>query len=130
MSSVWQTRHRLLLEWFEELVDWLGGEQPVAQAAVEEQAVRLLMGAVRLLRAHEVDTRGRCKFCGWTRWWRFWRRRRRCAVYSALGFAAEQNLDTVWWQLFEDVGKKSSLEQVRKWLEDRAAQTDQQSAAQ
>ena len=60
MSSVWATRYRLLREWLEELEDWLSGEQPVAYAVVEEQAVRLLMAAVRLLRQHEVNKRGQC----------------------------------------------------------------------
>lgn len=120
MSNVWTTRYRLLLEWLEELVDLLSGEEPIAQAVVEEQAVRLLMGAARLLREHEVDKRGQCRFCGRTRWrWPFRRRRRRCMVHSAFGFAAEQNLDTVWWQLFEDAGRKSSPREVRAWLEER-----------
>lgn len=121
MSSVWATRYRLLLEWLEELEDGLSGEQPVTYAVVEEQAVRLLMAAVRLLRQHEVNKRGQCKFCGWTRWgMRFWRRRRQCTVYIALGVAMEQSLDAVWWQLFEGVGRKVSLAEVREWVEERA----------
>ncbi len=121
MSSVWKTRYRLTLEWLEELVELLSGEEPLEQAVVEEQTVRLLMGAVRLLREHEVNKRGQCRFCGWTRRrWPFWRRRRRCTVYSTIGFAVEQNLDTVWWQLFEDAGRRSSLREVREWLEGRA----------
>lgn len=120
MSSVWQTRHRLLLEWLEELVDWLSGEDPVEQAVVQEQTVRLLMGAARLLREHEVNKRGQCNRCGRTRWtWRFWRRRRQCTVHSVLSFAAAQRLDAVWWQLFESAGRDSSLEEVREWLEER-----------
>lgn len=126
MSSIWQTRYRLILEWLEELVNRLSGEEPIEQAVVEEQAVRLLMGAVRLLREHEVNKRGQCRCCGWPRWkWPFWRRRRRCTVFSALGFAVEQNLDTVWWQLFEDAGRGFSFGEVRKWLEARASETAQ-----
>ncbi|MGH3815818.1 MAG: hypothetical protein ACRDUV_25775 [Pseudonocardiaceae bacterium] len=121
MSSVWTTRYRLLLEWCEELAGRLSDEQPVAEAAVEEQAVRLLMGTVRLLRQHEVNKRGQCKFCGWTRWgMRFWRRRRQCTVYSVLVFAVEQGLDAVWWQLSVDRGQKVTLAQVREWVEERA----------
>lgn len=121
MSSVWTTRYRLLLEWLEELEDRLSGEQPVVQAVVEEQIVRLLMAVVRLLRQHEVNKRGQCRFCGWTRWgMRFWRRRRQCTVYSALGLAMEQGLDEVWWQLFEAVGRKSTLAEVRAWMEERS----------
>ncbi|MCA1674729.1 MAG: hypothetical protein LC799_21895, partial [Actinobacteria bacterium] len=75
--------------------------------------MRLLMAAVRLLRQHEVNKRGQCKFCGWTRWvMRFWRRRRQCTVYSALVFAVEQDLDAVWWQLSTDRGQKVTLAQV------------------
>ena len=67
MSSVWKTRHRLIVEWVEELVDWLSGSEPAEQVAVEERTVRLLMGAVRLLSQHEINKRGQCRFCGWTR---------------------------------------------------------------
>ena len=119
MSSVWTTRYRLLLELLEELVNRLSDEQPVAPV-VEEQTVRLLMGAVRLLREHEVNESGQCRFCGWTRWrWRFWRRRWRCAVYSAFGFAMEQRSDVVWWQLFESMGREYSLVEVRTWMKER-----------
>lgn len=42
-------------------------------------------------------------------------------MYSALGFAMEQGLDVVWWQLFEAVGRKASLAEVREWVEERAS---------
>lgn len=108
MSSVWQTRHRLLREEIEELADRLSGDEPVGPSVVEEQTVRLLAAAVMLLRQHRINQRGQCRFCGWTRWrWRFWRRRRQCTVYRVLGFSMGQRLDEVRRQLFEQLGRSS-----------------------
>jgi len=100
MSTVWGTRYRLLLEQLEHLAHWLRADQPPDPAVVEDQAVRLLMGMFQLLRQHQVNKRGQCQFCGWTRRGRrLWRRRPRCTVYQALDFALGQPLDVVWWQL-------------------------------
>ncbi len=32
-----------------------------------------------------------------------------------------QNLDVVWWRVFDSVGRKSSLAEVRAWVAGRAA---------
>lgn len=120
MSNVWETRHRLLLEQCEALVDWLSGNEPIAQHLLEEQTVRLLMGVAGLLRQHQVSKRGRCAYCGWARWgWRFWRRRPQCTVFRIVDLAMGQGLDVVWWQLFAGVGREASLEDVREWVAER-----------
>ncbi|MGH3798365.1 MAG: hypothetical protein ACRDSP_26250 [Pseudonocardiaceae bacterium] len=117
MSTVWGTRYRLLLEQLEQLADRLGAQQPCEPMALEEQTVRLLMGVVRVLRQHEVNQRGRCRFCGWTRWgWRVWHRRPRCTVYRAFDVAMTQPVDVAWWQLFKDTGRDVTLGEVREWM--------------
>lgn len=100
MRSVCETRDRLLLERLEQLIERLGGEEPIEPSELTEQAVRLLTGAVMLLRQHRTNKRGQCRFCGRTRWaWRFWRGRPRCAVYQDFGFAFHQSMEWVWWRL-------------------------------
>lgn len=124
MSSVWETRSRLLREELQKLAEWLSDDAPRAPAALEEQVVRLLAAAIMLLRQHQVNKRGQCQFCGWTRWkWRFWRRRRRCTVHQVLELAMGQSLDVVWWRLFETVGRKRNLAEVRTWVAGKAADT-------
>jgi hypothetical protein len=119
MTTVWETRHRLLVEQLEQWVDWLSGEEPIEQAAVEEQAVRLLAAVVLLLEQHAVNKRGQCRFCGWTKWKRrFWNRRRRCTVFQAADRAMRQGLDVVWWELFNSVGRGVRLDEVRRWVEE------------
>jgi hypothetical protein len=96
VSNVWQTRSRLLLEQLEALADQLSGEEPITQPVLQDQTVRLLAGVVMLLRQHQVNKRGQCKYCGWTRrTWRLLRRRPQCTVYLALDFAMNQSLDLV-----------------------------------
>lgn len=110
MSNVWQTRHRLMLERLEELADQLRSMDPIAPAILEGQTVRLLAGAVMLLRQHELNRRGQCRYCRWTRrTWRLWHRRPQCTVYRALNFALGQRIDTLWWQLLEDHKTQSKL---------------------
>lgn len=87
----------------------------------EEQIVRLLTGVLGLLRQHQVNKQGQCRFCGWTRWrWRWWRRRPQCTVYRAFDFAMGQPPDIVWWQLVKSMGRTSTLDEVREWLTQRA----------
>jgi hypothetical protein len=120
VSNIWETRSRLFLEELEKLVEWLSGDAPKVPATLEEQTVRLLTMAVVLLRQHQVNKRGQCQHCGWTRWqWRFWRRRRRCTVHQALDFSVGQSLDVVWWRLLEAVGRQWSLAEVRAWIAGR-----------
>jgi hypothetical protein len=77
--------------------------------------------AVVLLRQHQVNKRGQCQYCGWTRWqWRFWRGWRRRTVHEALDLGMGQSLDVVWWRLLETVGRQWSLVEVRAWLAGRA----------
>lgn len=124
MSNVWGTRYRLLVERLEERVEWLSGEEPLEPEKVEEQGLRLLNAAVALLRQHEVNKRGQCQFCGWTRWkWRFWRARPRCTVFRALDRAMGQGMDVVWWELFNGVGREVGLDEVRGWVKGRASDT-------
>lgn len=40
MSSVWETRNRLVLEYIERLADQLRSKEPIAPPALEEQTVR------------------------------------------------------------------------------------------
>jgi hypothetical protein len=103
VSNVWQTRYRLLLEQLEALASQLSGEEPITQPVLQDQTVRLLAGVVMLLRQHQVNKRGQCKYCGWTRrTWRLLRRRPQCTVYLALDFAMNQSLDLVWQRLLVD----------------------------
>ena len=46
-------------------------------------------------------------------------------MYSAFGFAIEQSLDVVWWQLFESAGRKTSLTDVRSWMTGQSPETAQ-----
>lgn len=119
---MWETRSRLYLEKVDRLAEWLSNDEPRTPAALEEQTVRLLAVTVMLLRQHWVNKRGQCQFCGWTRWkWRWWRRRRQCTVHRALDLALGQSLDVVWWRVFECVGRKTSLAEVRAWVAGTAA---------
>jgi len=99
VNNVWQTRHRLMLEQLNELADRLRSEEPIAPAALEEQAVRLLAGVVMLLGQHQLNKRGQCPFCAASHRWRFWQRRPQCAVYRTIDFVMRQPLDVVWQQL-------------------------------
>jgi len=120
MTTVWKTRHRLLVEKLEEWADWLGGDEPRESVVVEERALRLLAAAVVLLAQHAVNKRGQCKFCRWTRWkWRFLRRRRKCTVFQALDRAMAQGVDVVWWEVLVSVGRDVELGEVREWVEGR-----------
>lgn len=117
MIAVHEVRYRLLSEQLEQWVEKLSGEEPVEPEAVKELTVRLLAMAVILLKQHQVNQRGQCRYCGWTRWnWRFWIRRPPCTVCSTLGFAMKQRLDVVWWRLFGSVERHFSLEEVRRWV--------------
>lgn len=100
VSNVWETRYRLLLEQLETLANQLSNQEPIAQAALNDQVVRLLAGVVMLLRQHRVNKRGQCHSCG--RWWRFWQSQPHCAVYRCVNFALRQPLHWVWRQLLED----------------------------
>lgn len=103
MSNVWETRHRLVLDYLEKVVGQLRSNEQVAPAELEEQLLRLLTGVLMLLRQHRVNKRGQCKYCGWTRWtWRFWCRRPQCAVYLSFDFALRQSLDVVWQRVLAD----------------------------
>jgi hypothetical protein len=118
VSSLWETRYRLVLQQLGELAERLSGAKPMAPAALEEWIVKLLATMLMLLRQHHINKRGQCRFCGWTSWkWRFWRRR--CTVYVALDYAMRQSLDVVWWKVFVELGREVSLEDVRRWNGER-----------
>lgn len=117
MIHVQEVRYQLIFEQLEQWVEKLGDEDPVKPEEVKELAVRLLAMAAMLLRQHEVNKRGQCKFCGCAPWnWRFWNRRPQCTVCSTLSFAMEQEFAVTWWRLFGSVGKQASLEEVRRWV--------------
>lgn len=108
------------MEQLEQWVRGLSGEEPVEPVVVEEQLARLLMSTVRLLKHHEVNGRGQCRFCGWTRWKRrIWHRRPRCTVFQAVDRATSEGLDVVWWELFAACGREVGLGEVREWVEGR-----------
>jgi hypothetical protein len=100
VSNVWQTRYRLLLEQLEELADQLSGEEPITQPVLEDQTVRLLAGVLMLLRQHQLNGQGQCKYCGWR--WRLWHGHPLCTVYRSVDFAMRQPLDVVLKRLRED----------------------------
>lgn len=112
MSNIQEAQYWLLRKQLEQWVAKLGNEEPIEQEAVKELAVRLLTMAVMLLQQHVVNKRGRCRFCRWMR-------RPRCSVCGTLNLVMRQGLDVVWWQLFEKVGRQTSLEQVREWVTER-----------
>lgn len=101
MSNVWETRHRLFSEELQQLAEWLCDDEPRASAACEEQTVRLLAMAVTLLRQHQVNKRGQCQLCGWTRWrWnlaevRAWLAERAVDVGATVPAETAQGAETV-----------------------------------
>jgi hypothetical protein len=100
MNNVWQARCRVLVERLETLARQLGKKQQIPPTAFEEHTVRLLAGAIMMLRQHQVNKRGQCKYCAWTsRTWWLWHRRPQCTVCPSLDFAMSQPLDLVWEQL-------------------------------
>jgi hypothetical protein len=116
MSTVWGTKHRLLVERCAELVDRLCGPVPVEPVLLEEQLVRLLLVVLRLLEQHDLNTRGRCRYCRWpNRSWRFWSRKPRCSIFRAVDQSMGQELAVVWWQLFAAIGRDVGLDEVRAW---------------
>lgn len=124
VSSVQETWHRLFREELAELADRLSGKKSISPALTEDQIVKLLAVVAILLRQHQINKRGHCKSCGWTRWkWRPWSRRPPCTVYRAVSFVIGQGMDEVWWRLFDSVGKEWSLVEVREWLQGRAPDT-------
>lgn len=103
MSNVWQTRHRLMLQQLEKLADQLRNKEPIAPAVLEEQTVRLVVGAIMLLSQHTVNKRGQCQYCRRAkRIWRLWRRRPKCTVYRVFSFALTQRPETLWRRLLND----------------------------
>ena len=103
MSNVWQTRCRVLLERLEALARKLRQDEPVVPTALDEHTARLLVGVVMVLRKHQVNKYGQCRYCAWTsRTWQFWQKRPQCTVYLSLDFAMSQPLDLVWGQLLAD----------------------------
>lgn len=121
ISGAPQECYRIFRGELEKLADRFSGEKAVSPAVTEDQIVQLLAVAAILLRQHQVNKRGQCRFCGWVSWkWRPWSRRPPCTVYRTVSFVMGQGLDEVWWRLFESLGKEWSLMEVRAWLKERA----------
>lgn len=102
---MWEVRQRLLREQLERLAERLSTDEPSEPAMTIEHTVRLLTIVVMLIRQHQINARGQCDFCCWTRW-RWQLRRPRCTVFRATSFAMNQSLDVVRWQLANSVGGK------------------------
>jgi len=84
--SVWETQHRLLSE---QVTGLLSGE------LTDEEIVRLIIAARVLLARHQVDKRGRCRFCFQSRSRLWWPRRRICTVHQAFAVALNQPFKVV-----------------------------------
>lgn len=121
MSTVWETRYRVLQQQLEQLANEL--RSTPTPLALDERTVRLLTFSITLLDQHQVDRRGRCQLCKRPRWTgRFWHHRPHCTVGRALAFALRQGLEVVWWQLLMSTGKKCGLADVREWMAQREQQ--------
>lgn len=124
MSSVRKSGYWLFREELKELADRLSGKKVISPTVTEDQVVQLLAVVAILLGQHHVNKRGQCKSCRSSRWkWRFWNRRSPCSVYRTVSFVMGQGRDEVWWRLFESLGKRWSLVEVREWLKSRAPDT-------
>jgi hypothetical protein len=107
VSSVWETRYRLLVETLENIIERLLDEEARTPAESTEQTVRVLIGVLTLLRQHRVNKHGQCSYCGWTRWyWRSWRRRPQCTIFRSLDFVLRQPVDVVMQEGYSQAAKK------------------------
>jgi hypothetical protein len=121
VRSMHEIRYRRFREELNELADRLSAKEVVSPAVARDQIIRVLAVVAMLLSQHHVNKWGQCKLCPPPRWnWKVWRRRPSCTVYRTVSFVMGQNLDEVWWQLLESVGKESNLLEVREWIKDRA----------
>ena len=77
MTNVWATRHRQLTERLDELI----GDN-------DDDLARLAAAGYLLLTRHQVNKRGRCRYCYRSRWWPM--RRKTCAVCEAFAVAMTQ----------------------------------------
>jgi hypothetical protein len=122
--SLQETRYRRFREELKEFVDRLSAKEAVVPAVTRGQIVQVLAVIAILLHQHHVNKRGRCKFCVRSGWkWKFWSRRPLCTVYRTASFVMSRELDEVWWQLFDSVGKEWNLVEVREWMKSRALDT-------
>lgn len=120
VRSVHETRYRQLQAELKEFTDQLSGAKAVSPAKTRNQIVQALAVVAILLRQHQINKRGQCKFCARPRWrWRFWSRRPSCTVYRTASFVMNQELEEAWRQLFDSMGKECNLVQVRRWLNER-----------
>jgi hypothetical protein len=60
VSSVWETRYRLLVETLENIVEQLGDKEAPTPTESTEQAVRVVVGVLALLGQHHVNKHGQC----------------------------------------------------------------------
>lgn len=120
-SSVHEMRYQQLRVELKEITDQLSGEKEISPAETRNQIVQTLTMISILLRQHQINKHGHCKFCSRPRWkWKFWSRRAPCTVYRTASFVMRQELNEAWWQLFDSVGKECNLIEVREWLTRRA----------
>lgn len=97
--SVWQTRHRLLSEQLQYLLHGNPTEE-------DEEVVRVLIAAGVLLAQHQVDKRGRCRYCYDSTWPR---RRKPCTVHQTFAVALNQPIKMVldWFKDHQAGGQVS-----------------------
>jgi hypothetical protein len=120
VSSVHETRYRQLQAELKEFTDQLSGTKEISPAKTKNQIIQTLTVVNLLLRQHQINKRGQCKFCSRPRWrWMFWSRRPPCTVYRTASFVMRQEPDETWRQLFDSIGKEYNLVQVRRWLHER-----------
>lgn len=109
-----------------ELAQWLeaGDGEPLAvfgSSDRDEWLLRLSGMALTLTDQHKLDKSGRCRFCctppaGWRRWWPRWSRPTPCRVQQTAQLFSRATVDVVWWQVFQLLGDKRPIQEVRNWL--------------
>lgn len=95
MSSAWETQHRL---WAEQLKSFVDGKHG-SRELTAEQTRRLMIAVYVVLRLHQVNRRGQCRYCWRSTWWPW--RRKPCTVHVTFKVAMIQPIKI-----------------VRAWLED------------
>ena len=85
MSTVWRSAAVYFWNGLRSSLTSLDENNQIVPPVLEERTARLLIGVVMLLRQHQVNKRGQCRYCSWTRrTWRLWHRGPQCMVYLGL----------------------------------------------
>jgi hypothetical protein len=123
---VLSTRRRVLLAELTKVVRWIEEGSSVeitalASADEREMLLRLAGMSIELVRRHRVDAAGRCRQCrlirsGCRRWLHWPTRKAPCLIVSVASFFGTAPIDAVWWQIFNGLGDRRELSDVRSWL--------------